>query len=50
MVFESCFEKHSYIIPYFWMPNFTNATDASARTLDVYKKHKKKEEKGCYDH
>ena len=50
MVFESCFEKHSYIIPYFWMPNFTNATDASARTLDVYKKHTKKEEKGCYDH
>ena len=25
------------IIPYFWMPNFVNATDASARTLDIYK-------------
>lgn len=25
------------IIPYFWMPNFVHATDASARTLNVYK-------------
>jgi asparagine synthase (glutamine-hydrolysing) len=25
------------VIPYFWMPNFVNATDASARTLQVYK-------------
>ena len=25
------------IIPYFWMPKFINATDASARTLDIYK-------------
>jgi asparagine synthase (glutamine-hydrolysing) len=24
------------IVPYFWMPKFTNATDPSARTLDVY--------------
>ena len=23
-------------IPYFWMPRFVNATDASARTLDIY--------------
>lgn len=27
----------SKIIPYFWMPNFVEATDASARTLNVYK-------------
>jgi hypothetical protein len=26
------------VIPSFWMPNFVeNATDASARTLDIYK-------------
>lgn len=25
------------IVPYFWMPKFVNATDASARTLDIYK-------------
>ena len=24
-------------IPYFWMPKFVNATDASARVLDIYK-------------
>jgi len=28
-------------IPYFWMPKFVEATDASARTLDVYKNKKK---------
>ena len=26
------------VIPYFWMPNFVNATDASARTLEKKKK------------
>ena len=25
------------VIPYFWMPKFCDATDASARTLDIYK-------------
>lgn len=24
------------IIPYYWMPKYTNATDPSARTLDIY--------------
>ncbi len=27
----------SKVIPYFWMPKFVEATDASARTLNVYK-------------
>jgi asparagine synthase (glutamine-hydrolysing) len=36
--FENKFNsKNSCIIPYFWMPRWVNATDASARTLDVYK-------------
>ena len=37
--FSSKFPDHicSKIIPYFWMPKFVNATDASARTLNVYK-------------
>ena len=37
-VFHSFFGKyHAKVIPYFWMPKFVkNATDASARTLDVY--------------
>jgi asparagine synthase (glutamine-hydrolysing) len=25
-----------YILPYFWMPKYTNASDPSARTLDIY--------------
>ena len=36
MVFESQFEDMGDIIPYFWMPNFVDATDASARTLNIY--------------
>jgi asparagine synthase (glutamine-hydrolysing) len=40
--YRSVFEKYYYkcgsIIPYFWMPKFCDATDSSARTLDVYKK------------
>lgn len=28
---------YAKVIPYFWMPKWVNATDASARTLDVYK-------------
>jgi asparagine synthase (glutamine-hydrolysing) len=30
-------QNHSNIIPYFWMPKFIEATDASARSLSVYK-------------
>jgi asparagine synthase (glutamine-hydrolysing) len=30
-------QNHSNVIPYFWMPRFVNATDASARSLSVYK-------------
>ena len=38
MVFESNYCDAGHVIPYFWMPNFIEATDASARTLNVYKK------------
>ena len=38
------FEKHyagmGNIIPYFWMPKYVNAKDASARTLKIYKDRK----------
>tara|TARA_Y100000590_G_scaffold126359_1_gene144446 strand:- start:1675 stop:3378 length:1704 start_codon:yes stop_codon:yes gene_type:complete len=39
-IFKGLFKKLriDYVLPYFWMPNFVNATDASARTLDIYKK------------
>jgi asparagine synthase (glutamine-hydrolysing) len=40
MYYRSIFESHypggGNLIPYFWMPRFTNATDASARTLSIY--------------
>jgi asparagine synthase (glutamine-hydrolysing) len=36
-VFDAHFKNCQKVIPYFWMPKYTNATDASARTLDIYK-------------
>ena len=35
-IFEGFYPNMSYILPYFWMPKYTNATDPSARTLAVY--------------
>ena len=37
-IFDKEFPNCSNIIPYFWMPKYTNAYDPSARTLDVYTK------------
>ena len=38
--YKSIFEKHfpnlQQIIPYYWMPKYTNAMDPSAKTLDIY--------------
>ena len=35
-IFEKNFKGNGNIIPKFWMPNYVNATDASARTLSFY--------------
>lgn len=35
-IFESYYPNMGNIIPFFWMPNFVNAKDSSARTLDIY--------------
>lgn len=35
-IFESEYRDCGDIIPYFWMPRFSNATDSSARTLSYY--------------
>lgn len=35
-IFENAFPNCAHILPYFWMPKYTNATDPSARTLDIY--------------
>jgi asparagine synthase (glutamine-hydrolysing) len=36
-LFEEYYPNMSHIVPYFWMPKYVNATDASARTLSIYK-------------
>jgi asparagine synthase (glutamine-hydrolysing) len=35
-LYDSFYPDSAYIVPYFWMPNFVNAKDCSARTLDLY--------------
>ena len=35
-IFNSYYKGLDNIIPYYWMPRYVNATDASARTLDIY--------------
>jgi len=35
-IFEKYYSGRGHIVPYFWMPKYVNATDASARTLDIY--------------
>jgi len=39
-LFYNYFQGHEGVIPYYWMPRFVEATDASARTLDIYSKVK----------
>jgi asparagine synthase (glutamine-hydrolysing) len=40
MYYRTIFERHypgmGNVVPYFWMPKYVNATDASARTLQTY--------------
>ena len=36
-LFESFYPGLSHVIPRFWMPRYVEATDASARTLKIYK-------------
>ena len=35
-IFEEKFPDCGEIVPYFWMPRYTTATDPSARTLKEY--------------
>ena len=35
-LFEEEYPDLGHLIPYFWMPRWVRATDASARTLDIY--------------
>jgi len=36
-IFEYYYPEVSNVVPHFWMPRYVNATDASARTLTIYK-------------
>lgn len=40
-IFDSAYPNCSHILPYFWMPKYTNATDPSARTLTFYSETEK---------
>mgnify|MGYP003634783498 CR=1 FL=1 len=42
-IFNKYYSGNDDIIPYMWMPKFVEATDASARTLDVYPNKRCKE-------
>jgi asparagine synthase (glutamine-hydrolysing) len=35
-IFNKVYPNCHHILPYFWMPKYTNATDPSARTLEIY--------------
>ena len=36
MLFDKFYPNCSQVLPYLWMPKYTNATDPSARTLEIY--------------
>ena len=38
LLYDIYFPNNSHIIPYYWMPKFVDACDASARTLEIYDK------------
>jgi len=35
-IFENFYPNQAHLIPYFWMPKYIDATDSSARSLDIY--------------
>ena len=35
-IFDKYYPRCDHLIPYYWMPKYVNATDASARTLSLY--------------
>ena len=35
-IFDTLFPNAEYVIPYFWMPKYTQSKDCSARTLECY--------------
>ena len=44
-IFETYFNNRANVIPYYWMPKFTDSNDASARNLNIYDKIQKTQTK-----
>ena len=44
-LFGKFFPNSTTILPYYWMPKYTTATDPSARTLELYKSNAQSTEK-----
>ena len=44
LIFEKHYPNQGHTIPKFWMPKYTDATDASARELNESQDNLKKEE------
>jgi len=44
-IFKCHFPKCEKVVPYYWMPRYTNATDPSARTLELYNRSEVENEK-----
>lgn len=36
-IYDKEYPNTAYVVPYFWMPKYVEASDSSARTLDIYK-------------
>uniref|UniRef100_A0A6C0CNW3 asparagine synthase (glutamine-hydrolyzing) n=1 Tax=viral metagenome TaxID=1070528 RepID=A0A6C0CNW3_9ZZZZ len=47
-VFHKYYRNTDNVIPEFWMPRFVEANDASARTLQIYKKQMQEDEEKNY--
>ena len=41
LIYNEYYKHTDHLIPYYWMPSFVEASDASARTLDIYNKENK---------
>lgn len=49
-LFEQYYPNCENVVPYFWMPRFIEANDASARTLNIYQKCYKNDEETVVFH
>ena len=46
-IFDNLYSQCEKVIPYFWMPNYVDAKDASARTLSIYQKNNSNIQEEC---